>query len=467
MKILLISPPQPGAARYGKLAAAGSYLPPLGLASLAAMVRDQHEVRIVDGTVEAVTMAGLEKLIADWRPEVVGMMTLTSTFYDSIALCAAAKRIDGAMVTILGGPHPSVQPVESMCDPAVDVVVVGEGEETFRELILALEKRIDLRGVPGLYLREGEGLLATPPRRPIADLDTLPWPARDLLPMHLYHPSPMHYRKLPAFSVMCGRGCPYQCTFCSCSRVFPGRMRLRTPENVMAEIRMLVDRFGAREILIWDDLFGISSPWTRQFCELIAPLNLSWSAWMRVDTVNPELLELMASSGCWHISYGVESGNQGVLDSIRKEITLEQVRSAFAWTHAVGMEARGTFILGFPGETPETMRETIDLAISIDADYAQFQLLTPYPGSELWESTQSSQRSEDLAQYTIWFPVFVPEGMTAKALMKMQREAYRRFYLRPGYVWRRLRAIRSLADLRRNLVGGLSVLRLSANFSAG
>lgn len=460
MKILLISPPQPGAARYGKLAAAGSYLPPLGLASLAAMVREAHEVRIVDGTVEAVTLDDLEKIIDQWRPAVVGIMTLTSTFYTANALCAAAKRVDSTIVTVLGGAHPSAQPSESMADPAVDVVVVGEGEETFRELIQALEERTALASVAGLYLRQGEAVIPTAPRRPIDRLDDLPWPARDLLPMQLYHPSPMNYRKLPAFSVMCGRGCPYQCTFCSCSKVFPGRMRLRSPENVIAEIRMLVDRFGAREILIWDDLFGISRPWTLRFCELIAPLGLSWSAWMRVDTVDPDLLGIMAQTGCWHISYGVESGNQRVLDSIRKQITLEQVRSAFAWTHEAGMEARGTFIFGFPGETPATMRETIDLAIAIDADYAQFQLLTPYPGSALWETTQGERRNDNLAQYTIWFPVYVPEGMTATQLVQTQREAYRRFYLRPSYVLRRLRSIRSFADLRRNLVGGLSVLRL-------
>jgi radical SAM superfamily enzyme YgiQ (UPF0313 family) len=461
MKILLVSPPQPGAARYGKLAAAGSYLPPLGLASLAAMVRDRHEVRIVDGTVEAVTLTDLEKLIDQWRPAVLGVMTLTSTFYGAVALCVAAKRVDDRIVTVLGGAHPSAQPVESLANPAVDVVVAGEGEETFRELIEELEGGGDLRAVPGLYLRQAEkGVAPTAPRPPIADLDALPWPARDLLPMHLYHPSAMHYRQLPAFSVMCGRGCPYQCTFCSCSKVFPGRMRLRSPENVIAEIRMLVDRFGAREILIWDDLFGISRPWTLRFCELIAPLGLSWSAWMRVDTVDPELLGLMARSGCWHISYGVESGNQAVLDAIRKQITVGQVRRAFAWTHEAGMEARGTFILGFPGETPATMRETIELAIDIDADYAQFQLLTPYPGSALWEATHGDRCSDDLAQYTIWFPVYVPAGMTAEELAQMQREAYRRFYLRPSYVLRRLRSIRSFADLRRNLVGGLSVLRL-------
>lgn len=460
MRILLISPPQPGAARYGKLAAAGSYLPPLGLAMLAAMVRDRHEVRIVDGTVEAVTLEELERLIADWRPTVVGVMTLTSTFYAALSLCVAAKRVDRAIVTVLGGAHPSALPVESLADPAVDLVVVGEGEETFRELIDALATGSDLRAVAGLYLRDGGVVVATEPRPPVADLDTLPWPARDLLPLDLYRPSVMHYRQLPAFSVMCGRGCPYRCTFCSCSKVFPGKMRLRSVESVIAEIRMLIERYGAREILIWDDLFGISRPWALSLCERLAPLGLSWSAWMRVDTVDPELLAAMAASGCWHISYGVESGNQQVLESIRKQITVTQVRTAFAWTHAAGMEARATFILGFPGETAAMMRETIDLAVAIEADYAQFQLLTPYPGSPLWEATRGSRSDEDLSRYTIWFPVFVPEGMTEGDLVGMQREAYRRFYLRPAYLWRRLRAIRSLSDIRRNLVGGLSVLRL-------
>ncbi|MDA8098727.1 MAG: radical SAM protein [Nitrospiraceae bacterium] len=455
MNILLIVPPQSGEERYGKLARSGTYLPPLGLAYLAAVLEPRHQVKILDGSVVPVTAEILRAELRSFTPGIVGMSVITPTVYRALELCAVVKEAAPRVLTVLGGPHPTALPEELLENEAVDAVVIGEGEETFRELADLHAAAGNLASCRGIGFRKEGRILITEPRPRITDLDAIPFPARHLLPLDRYRPSVLHYRRLPAFSVMCSRGCPYRCTFCSCAKVFRGKVTLRSPGNVIAEIRMLKERYGAREILLWDDNLGLSRTWTETFCDLIKPLGLAWSAWMRVDSAEPDMLRRMAASGCWHVSYGVESGNQQVLDAIKKGFTLDQVRRAFRWTHEAGMEARGTFVFGLPKETRETMEETIRFAVEIDADYAQFQLLTPYPGTELWDTAKDfgTFDTQDLSKYTIWFPVFIPAGLTKEELERTHRRAYRQFYFRPGYLLKRFSRMRTGEDVKRNLRG--------------
>ncbi|OIN98372.1 hypothetical protein AUJ67_08715 [Candidatus Desantisbacteria bacterium CG1_02_49_89] len=455
MKIMLVFPPILGEERYGKLAGAGSYLPPLGLLYLAAVVRDKHEVKIIDGGVLDITVDDVVEEVRRWKPGMVGVTAFTPTVYRASAICKAVKEFDKGIITVMGGPHPSALPEESMKDASVDVVVVGEGERILKELVEALEKGGDLSAVRGILYRKDGKVVSNPLQERIPQLDELPFPARDMVDMGVYRPSVLHYKNFPAFSVMCGRGCPHRCTFCSCAKVFRGRVTMRSPENVIGEIKFLIDKYGAREIMVWDDTFGIFKDWTVKFCDMIKPLNVTWSAWMRADLADPDILKKMAGSGCWHISYGVESGNQKVLDTIKKGFTVEQVRKAFKWTHEAGMEARGTFILGLPNETWDTMMDTINIAIEIKADYAQFQLLTPYPGTELWDTINQYGEftTNDLSKYTIWFPVFVPKGLTKERLEQAHKLAYRKFYFRAGYIWQNLSKIRSWDDIKRDFIG--------------
>jgi len=455
VKILLVFPPILGEERYGKLAEAGSYLPPLGLLYLASAIRDRHDVKIIDGGVLDITVEDVGKEIEVWKPDVVGVTAFTPTLYRAIAICNLAKKINPGIITVMGGPHPTALPEESIKEENVDIVVVGEGEKTLRELLDRIETDQELSSVKGIYYKKNGTVFSTPPQERILNLDQLPLPARDLVDMSIYRPSVMHYKNIPAFSIMCGRGCPHRCTFCSCAKVFRGRVTMRSPENVISEIKFLIEKYGAKEIMVWDDTFGLIKNWTMRFCELIKPLKIAWSAWMRVDLADKEVLQKMSESGCWHISYGVESGNQKVLDTIKKGFTIEDVKNAFKWTHEAGMEARGTFILGLPNDTWETMMDTINIAIEIKADYAQFQLLTPYPGTELWDTIEEYGEftTRDFSKYTIWFPVFVPRGLTREKLEEAHRLAYRRFYFRPQYIWQRLSRIRTWLDIKRNLIG--------------
>ena len=458
MKILLVFPPMLGEERYGGLTKVGSYLPPLGLLYLASALENKHHIKIIDGTIENITVEDIGKEVETWHPDVVGVCTYTPTLYRAMATLDLVKRINPAILTVLGGPHATACPQDSMKNPNVDVCVVGEGEKTFSELLDVYEKdrNIDaLHSVRGILFRKNSEILANPPRERITNLDELPFPARHLIDITRYRPSVLHYKRSPAFPIVCGRGCPFRCTFCSCSKVFKGRVTIRTPENVLEEVKQVMEKYGAKEIMFWDDTFGLYENWTYKLCELIKPLKITWSCWMRVTTVNPEILKKMAESGCWHISYGVESGNQKVLDTIKKHCTLDQIKNAFTWTHNTGMEARGTYILGLPNDTWESMMDTINIAIETKADYAQFQLLTPYPGTELWETaTQYGEFAiKDFSKYTIWFPVFVPKGLTQEQLVKAHRFSYRKFYFRPAYIWQRIKSINSWLDVKRYFMG--------------
>jgi len=463
MKILLVFPPILGEERYGKLAGAGSYLPPLGLLYLAAVLKDRHEVKIIDGGILDITTEDVINEVKTWKPDMVGITAFTPTIYRASAICKAVKELDSKIITVMGGPHPSALPEESMKDPNVDMVAVGEGERTLSELVETIKSGGDLSAVKGILYRKDGKVVTNPPRERIINLDELPFPAREIIDLSVYRPSVLHYKNLPAFSVMCGRGCPHRCTFCSCAKVFRGRVTMRTPEHVISEIKYLIEKYGAKEIMIWDDTFGIFEDWTLKFCDLIKPLNVTWSIWMRVDMAKPEILKKLCESGCWHISYGVESGNQKVLDTIKKGFTTEQVKKAFKWTHEAGMEARGTFIFGLPNDTWESMLDTINIAIDIKADYAQFQLLSPYPGTELWETiTQYGEfTTGDFSKYTVFFPVFVPKGLTKKKLEEMYKLSYRKFYFRWGYIWQRLSRLRSRDDIKRDFIGLGALFRLS------
>lgn len=464
MRVLLLAPPTTGEERYGELAVAGSYLPPLGLAYLAAAVRHRHEVRILDAEVLGMSRHEVIDEVLRWGPDVLGVTVVTPALAAAVDICGAVKARLPETHVVVGGPYPSACPLEALSCEAVDSVVVGEGERTFDDLLSRLESGRPFDDVAGVAFRRAGKPVLGAARERVEALDDLPWPARDLLPMERYRPSPLHYRVLPAFSVVCGRGCPWRCTFCSCAKVFRGRFTVRSPAHVAAEVRALVEERGAKEVLFWDDTFGLTRDWTLELCERLAPLRIGWSAWMRVDLVEGDVMKAMARAGCWHVSYGVESGNQRVLDGIRKGFRLAQVKEAFRLTRDAGMEARGTFILGMPGDTWDTMMETIQLAIDVRADYAQFQYLTPYPGTELWDSlaTLGVRLTEDPAKHTIWFPVFVPHGVTEAQLREAHRLAHRRFYLRPRYVLERLARLRSPRDLARYARGALAVLRYAA-----
>jgi radical SAM superfamily enzyme YgiQ (UPF0313 family) len=274
--------------------------------------------------------------------------------------------------------------------------------------------------------------------------------------MRIYSPLPNQYRRLPATSLITSRGCPYgRCKFCFEAGLMKQKYRRHSPEYIADEIEMLWKDHGIREICFWDDNFMISSSWIGKFCSLLKKKvpDLLWSCYGRVDTITLEKLKMVSGAGCWSMFIGFESGDQRLLDLIGKGITLEQCIRAAKWAKRTGIQIRGSFILGLPGETPSLAKKTIDLAVKMDIYSAQFLPVFPEFGTQLYEIAKSSgQIIEKYEGRTK--AAFVPHGYkSARQLERTVHTAYRRFYFRFGYFVKLLKQIRSIEDIKRYFSG--------------
>jgi anaerobic magnesium-protoporphyrin IX monomethyl ester cyclase len=315
----------------------------------------------------------------------------------------------------------------------VDVIVKGEGEETTKELVEAIGRGIPLNGVKGITFRGGNEMIDTDPRPFIKNIDDIPFPSRDLLPMSLYEFNGVGYT-----TMLTSRGCPFKCSFCSSSRLFGGYWRGRSPENVLREMKIIYDEYSVRNIEFLDDTFTLNQKRAEKICDGIIEQgwDISWGASSRVDTLSRKLVEKMKKAGCWILFLGIESGSQRILDAMRKGITIEQAKKAVRMVKEAGIRVLGSFIIGFPQDTLETIRETIKFAKRLNLDYAQFSILTPYPGTPLFDYVKGSNMllTEDWSRYTATEPIIRIEGLSEEDVKALFRRAYISFYLRPGIV---------------------------------
>lgn len=437
MNLLFATPPVSRAACYGNLADAGSAAPALGLLLLAAVARDLgHQVAVIDAVAMQLDEAGFQARLDAFAPDLVALSATTFTVAAAAATAADVKRRCPETLIVIGGPHVSAVPAETLMRfPAFDLAVVGEGEATLAELLAALGAGRELVTVAGLAVRAGGQLHITGARAPIADLDTLPLPAWELLDgfPQRYAPPPFKVRQRPAASLVTSRGCPNRCLFCDRS-VFGDQCRFHSAEAVVAMARTLRERFGVREICFEDDTFVTLQPRLEEICRRLIDLDLglAWNCLARVNQVSAGSLALMRRAGCWQVSFGIESGSQPVLDTISKNTTLAQIRTAVAMTRAAGLRARGFFILGHPGETRETLRATIDFALSLPLNDISVSLMTPFPGTELHRrAAEFGSLAADWERMNLLTPAFIPHGLAAADLLAARRELLRRFYLRP------------------------------------
>lgn len=457
MKTLLVSPSSPvwNSRRHIHM----------GLGYLAGSLRAAgYPVDIFDGEVEE---EPLDERLHREPFDVVGISSPTPLIYRAWE-DAAIARSHGA-VTILGGPHLTLMPWESMEQPMVDMVVRGEAEDTIIEIVQALEEDpgewLDgaegprvfrspcWHDIPGLSYRDESGQVVHNPNRPLRkDLDNIPWPAYDLFKIERYtnlqpltdglDPHPRSY------TLLTSRGCPFQCIYCS-KPVTGNTWRPRQPQEVVKEWAYLVRELGATEIGVTDDVWNLDRERSKEICRLLIQEGLNHVPWitihgMRATNTDLELFQLMKQAGCKRVGFGVESGNQRVLDFIKKKQTVEEVREAFANARAAGLETMGFFIFGLPTETEETMEDTIRLALELDPELGNFMMAAPYPGTELYEMVRAEGRllTKDWDDYAIHDERAHYEigDLTADVVERKWHEAYRRFYLRPSRVWRRLRS---------------------------
>jgi len=373
MKVALIAPPYP-------IEEAPSA--PLGLCYVAAAFEKAGaRVKILDYVVRKYSPEKLNRELSEFLPDIIGITSVTLSHNTAVNIIKTAKAMFPEVLTVMGGPHVSFDYQNTLLScPEIDLAVIGEGEQTIGELVPIISNRILWPSIRGIAFKDGERIVATAPREFIRDLDRLPLPARHLL-------DTSRYRALGfPVSIVTSRGCPNRCIFCQGHRMVGNRVRYRSPEKVVDEIEELLTS-GYTHINISDDFFTCNKNRVKSFCGEIKKRNLafSWTAFARADSVNQNLLKIMQDAGCDLVFFGIESGNQQMLDRINKRVTLDRIRQAVADCKAVGMDVFGSFILGLPGETMDTLMDSHRFASELQIKYG-YHFLSPFPGTELMEN---------------------------------------------------------------------------------
>lgn len=462
--VLLIMPPFSMVERYGRgIEKIGTVLPPLGLLYLAAeLEKAGYSVKIFDTQVY------------NWQikevggSDIVGIYCNTSNYQHALELAQEIKTNFNIPI-IFGGPHVTTRPLETLKNSSVDYIVIGEGEKTIVELmgVLSNKSELKLSDVKGIGFKKNGELIINSKRELIQNLDSIAFPARHLVPMDKYKPSPNQYKRLPMTTMMASRGCPFNCTFCATETIWTRRYRFRSVKNVVDEIKHLIKDYGIKEINFWDDIWGLNKQWIEEFCDAVIAekLDLTWLCECRVNTIDKEILKKMKKAGCWCIFYGIESLDQEILKAVNKKITIEQITSALKWTREAGIEIRANFILGLPKETPEKVKKMLKILCKLNPDNVKFNILTPYPETVLYKEIKQGKWGviidESYDKLTGYFATFVPYGYKdINELKRIRKYAFRKYYLRLGYILPRLLSIRSFEDLKRYLRGAAAIISI-------
>lgn len=472
MRVLLINPPYTTEDRYGKdLGRFGPLNEPLGLAYLAAnLERGGHEVAILDAPALNLTSTDICKYMEERPYDLVGVTMLTPMYNRSVEVVKALRQAFPEITIVVGGPHPTILPRETLLEnEEIDFVVIGEGEIVFFNLVDGLEMSGSADEIAGIGYRKDGAVIINQPQEMIRNLDDLPIPARHLLPMHAYHMTKSRTKSEHAFTVSVARGCPFNCAFCC--RIFGRKVRHHSVKRIVQEICILVDEYGAREINLEADTLTLNRHFINFLCDELIRSGLSrkitWTCESRIDTVTQEVLKKMKEAGCWQISYGVETGSQRLLDLIHKDITLEQIEKTFEITKRAGISIRAFFMLGIPTETRQESLKTISFAKKLDARWSQFTVCTPFPGTELYDLTigEGDLKSRSWADYKThggWTDgslAYVPKGRSVEEMKRLQKQAYRAVYLRPRVFMRFLRDIDSMNKVKEYAVGLLVLIK--------
>jgi len=429
-----------------------SVVPSLGLGYLASCLRKAgHEVRILDALRDRLPAEKVSRIVQAEQPDLVGVTVLSLFYREARSLLKLLKQTCSSKI-VIGGHHVTALPEVSLADTGADFAVVGEGEETIVQLAHEIEHHGRFHDVRGLVYRQNGSILKNERRPLIEDVDAIPYPAWDLVELERYPPishGTIH-RRFPNAPIISSRGCPYRCTFCAARRTAGTKLRKRSPENVVVELEMLYKDFGIKEFHFEDDNFAFEKEHAYQICEgiLRRGLHVYWSCpnGVRVDTLDDDLLAIMKRSGCYMLALGIESASQEILDRVRKRLNIDVVPETVRRMRAHGILSMGFFILGLPGETKETARETIDFAKKIDLDFVKFAHLVPLPGTEIFDEVTKpgGDPEQFFGSHLMSRAVVETESLSRSDLTRLQKKAHHEFYFRPRVF------LRSLAKVRPN-----------------
>ncbi len=441
-----------------------SYQEPSGpLYVAASLLAAGHEVVFVDGALRS--NSEIIARMHDAKPDFVGIYVCAPLWPSAKGLLQGVRAMLPRATTAVGGPWPGAAARQCLEEsPDLDLCFTCEGEEISVEVVRALEEQGDLSTIPGLVLRKGREIVDTGYRPPPQDLDSLPFPARELLGPDIERCTlpPGGYRGTPVAHLIGSRGCTNRCIYCF-HMEREAHIRYRSADDILDEVEECVNRFGFREVRFLDDNFTGDRERVFELCDGFEQrgIEVPWYVSSRVDTVDPEMLRRMKQAGCWAMLYGAESGVQKNLDTIRKRTTVEQLRQVVGWTKAAGIKMFLPFMFGIPGETFEDGLKTIDLAVELDPYYANFNSLAPFPGTWLWtHGAELGTMNADPSTMTFQGVGFVPNTMTEEEIIRLRQIAFRRFYTRPRFVAKWLMGMRHRSDLLAVAKGAVSMVTL-------
>lgn len=461
MKTMIVNPPTCSGMKYiregrceQRLNSFQYVMVPISLPMIAgALEARKHEVKILDCIANDVDVEGLKKAILEFNPSFVLFNMSTATSSSDIEVINMMRPLTNAHFTVIGN-HATSLPEEVLSASGLDSVIRREPELTAQDLVDAIETGRDLLKVLGISFKRADGTILHNEDRPFNEnLDDLPFAARHLLDNAKYT---LPVINEPYTLIITSRGCPYSCIYCTAYQYYGKKLRLRSAENVVDEMQECLEKHHVRNFTMWSDTFNQNKKFVMEVCAEIKKRGLDtkirWMANSRVDHVDKEVLAEMRSSGCIGVSYGVESGVEEILKNMKKGATAEQARVAVKLTKEAGIEVLTHIIFGLPGDTPETINQTIKYVKELDPDYAQFYCAIPFPKTELEEMGKKNGwiTTEDYAKYELNQPILNLPTLTMEQLQEARNRAYREFYLRPSYILKRLRKIKSFKDLVMN-----------------
>jgi radical SAM superfamily enzyme YgiQ (UPF0313 family) len=470
MKVLLINPPRENEIIGNNpriIEEERGFNPPLGLLYLAGYLEKytEHNLTIIDAQVERLDYSALESRIASVSPDVVGLTAMTMTLIDVMKTIEIVKKISINTRIVLGGPHIHLFPEETINLKNVDSLVLGEGEEAFKELLDNIEENSKLREVPGLVFKDKGKVIHTGIRPSIKDLDNLPFPARHLVPYKKY--TSLLSKGDVATTMFTSRGCPYKCSFCD--RPHLGKaFRARSARNVVDEMQECTN-MGIHEFLVYDDTFTVNRKRVLDICNEIVmrKLDIGWDIRTRVDTINEEILVHLKKAGCQGIHYGVEAGTEKILTVLNKGITIQKVKEVFNMTRKYKIPILAYFMIGNPTETRDDILTTFKVTRDLNPDFVHMTILTPFPGTKIYlDGLKSGIIRKDYWREFAANPTpdFIPphwgENFTREELNNLLIQGYKNFYIRPSYILKRIAKVRSLPEFKKKAAAGLKVFAM-------
>jgi radical SAM superfamily enzyme YgiQ (UPF0313 family) len=452
----------------------GSTTPPLNLLYIATVLKQAgHDVELLDAMAEGLSIENVKSRIGKF--DIVATSITAMSFKDDSEVLADLKKENPSLKTIVFGSHPTFMPEYCFAGDAIDIIVRHEPEFIIRDLVQALSKDDgswkDIKGIG--YMQDGKPVI-NEPYPFIEDLDSIPFPDRTMLPKGIDYFNPI-VKRMPYATMMTSRGCAARCNFCTVSSFYGKKTRTRSVENILQELELIQSQ-GYKEVIFRDETFTLFKERNRKVCEgmIERGIDLTWVANARVGTVSRDMAELMKKAGCHLIKMGVESGSQNILDNIHKGTTIEQARDTFKLLKEVGIDTHAHMMLGCPGEDHETIEATNRFIREIDPSTATFGICTPYPGTELFDSVvkqhpeihDGSDRTFSSVHTSSYFNQYFTD-LNEDELQAFLKKAYRSFYLRPSYVFKRLRRINSTDELMRVVIAGTNVVSFSLEKGQG